>query len=258
VVVGDPDLLRDTLLYNVFSPPSVIYSAEKNILISPIFKNCSSSLELWCWERHNYLEIPPYQTSFYYITWLEARRIIRERQPEMITVLRDPVKRASSAIRMRAQQNLNEGIEVDWNNFRALHVVQDPHHVPQSCFVPLSTTNDHLGFETPDEYMLSDLGGWPSILDRYNLVSKLSEKNTFFYMLPGENVMQDLAEYIDEPELQTAWDNKSTEARWLNFLGPMPEDYRKYLKDAYRHDYELISAVKFVNCTQEQINNHTH
>lgn len=258
VVVGDPHLPLNSLLYNVFSVPGLIYSAEKNILISPILKNCSSSLELWCTENYEFLELPAYQTSFYYITWTKARRIIRERQPEMITILRDPLQRAQSAIQMRARQFRNEGVCVNWDNFSELNITQDAHIVPQSCFVPLSSEKDYLGFDLDEYYFLSDVGGWTSLLEKYQLPSKLSEKNTFFYMLPGTNTMKQLGEYIDEPELQQVWDNKANEYNWLNYLGEMPEDYQEYIKGVYQHDYDLISAVNFVNCTQDQINSHAH
>lgn len=225
--------------------PFVIYSEDRNLILPVIFKNCSSSLESWLSEHGA-------QQGFEIIEWTQADQIIQDRNPQMISILRDPVSRVLSAIRMQVQQLVRSGLsEVSWENFRNLHRVSDPHLIPQSVFVPQRADrirpepNMQIDYY-PTEFLLGP--SWHQVLSSYDVLARITEHNVFFYMKSGGNLMADLGNYLQIDSLKNFWSNYTILDDLPESLLQQPDsEYINYVKQVYQYDYDLINSVNFEN-----------
>lgn len=232
------DLGRDA---NTVDVSQIIYSQEKNTLISVINKNCSYSLEHWISNSAN--------TTFKVYNWHTLSSVIDENNlPTMITILRDPIARVKSAIDMLCEQYTAHGLHITFENFINLEFVVDPHLVPQCVFVPVECTDNKLS-RADLNLSWNDIrykypNGWQDHLKNYDVLSWLTEKNKFFYMKPGHSVTEELGKYLDVFELGQWWSNvanHNVQSRQF------PAHYVTYLETIYSEDYRLINSVKFEN-----------
>lgn len=251
----------------------VLYSEQKNIMISMVCKVGSTSLETWANSKHN--------TNFLWKDRNSADAIIDTHKPVMISIIRDPLERLASSVEMLCRQSQRAGIEITWENFSCLEHTTDPHLMPQSCFILTEKQHRYCYY---DHDWSSDLSimdqGWIDVFETHNILSSLTDKNVFFLMTMDNNVMEDLAKFIDEPSLALYWKNQQSLIRWETFLKETTQDSRTHLKSTtlryrslypeflnwmsktlpkftdtylehakkvYHSDYQLINHVKFIN-----------
>jgi hypothetical protein len=221
--------------------PLVLYSPSLNVVISAILKNGTSALETWA-------KLYDFET----ISYKNKSKIIEGNScPELITILRDPVERAISAIHMLQTHQRRFGLNVSWENYTNIHLAYEPHIMPQSCYVPvLPNSNDkELGNYTrmwDDKMHNPYTKGWTDFLNKYDVIGRLTDKNKFFYIDEGEDITVAIVKYLNQPPCSSFSKHNSYE-----YYGPtkpkISEEYRKYLEEAYQYDYKLINSVKFIN-----------
>lgn len=220
--------------------PLVLYSPSLNVVISTISKNASCAIELWA-------KSYDFQTLGFQDQDLIS---ISEKPPKFITVLRDPVERAISAIHMLQLQHKRFGLEVTWGNYRCLEYAYEPHLSPQSAFIPTkpldiesnidcSSLWDHT---VPNKYPR----GWTDVLEEYDTISRITDDNIFFYAHEDQDVTIPMTKYLNLPHRKTFIKQNAFE-RYGESKPRVFEDYKDYLKKVYEYDYKLIDSVKFVN-----------
>lgn len=214
--------------------PLVFYSPSLNVAISTIMKNGSVAIEAWA-----------KLYDFECINMQDQHLIFNsEKTPTFITVLRDPVERAISAIHMLQVQYKNFGLKITWDNFRCLEYAYDPHLFPQSAVIPTKSKDNQVSINCRD---LHDQGiSWSDVLREYDTISRITNDNVFFYAFENQDVLEPITKYLNLPYKCSFIGNNSF-TKYGESKTTVSEDYRHYLKKVYEYDYKLIDSVKFVN-----------
>lgn len=220
--------------------PLVFYSSSLNTVISCIFKNGSSALETWTKQISDF-EIISYQDK--------SKIFDTKICPNFITVLRDPVERAISAIHMLQLQQRRFGLHVTYENYTNIQVAYEPHIMPQSCFIPTLANSDEEKYDFSrlwDILWTNKYKNWTDALSEYDVLGRLTDQNIFFYAYEGQDIIYPLTEYLNLPYIQSFLGQNSSE-RYGKSKPKVSDKYRDYLKEVYAYDYKLIDSVKFVN-----------
>lgn len=220
--------------------PLVLYSPSLNVVISTISKNASCAIESWT-KLYDFQVIG--SQDQYLISTLE-------KSPKFITVLRDPVERALSAIHMLQLQHKRFGLKVTWGNYRWLEYAYEPHLSPQSALIPTKSLDIESNIEcsslwdhnVPNNYPR----GWTDVLEEYDTIGRITSDNIFFYAFENKDVTIPITKYLNLPYRKTFIKQNSFE-RYGESKPIFLEDYKDYLKKVYKYDYKLIDSVKFLN-----------
>ena len=220
----------------------VIYSPSRNTAIFTICKNASSSMEAWARREDNDLINLDHDNAS--VLWQLPET------PTLVTILRDPMVRAKSAIAMLIEQHMCFGLTLTWENFSVLEIADDRHLMPQSLFVPTVDCSSNITDQDVvlyDTHVPSRFKSWSDVVREYDLVSRITDKNKFFYIKEhNHNVLTDIAAYLDmSDDTSEIFDNPIS---WHNTTYPtVSKEYEDYLRAVYATDYGLIDSVRFEN-----------
>lgn len=222
--------------------PIVLYSKSLNVVISTICKNGSCAIENWAAK----------DTDFQLVESTNNADIFSSTAcPIVISVIRDPVERAISAINMLQIQHRSFGLSVTWENYTNIEYTNDMHLMPQSAQIPTESSLDNITLEDlmmwdythPSKYFR----GWEDVLQEYQPISRLTDINKFFFIREGgHDITKDIAAYLNLPHSEEYSGSNNAET-YTKKKPQVSDEYRGYLRKIYAHDYKLIDAVTFIN-----------
>lgn len=229
--------------------PITFYSSSRNVLISCICKNASSSVE--------HLLRNGYSNDFVEITIdkIEELCMLYYANPTVIIILRDPIARLKSAVAMLKRQLLQQGLnELHDECYGRIEYAIDPHIAPQTVHLPLTVLDDDImrePFSFCAEYVETmQPGGWISALKDFNIFDKIDNNYRFFWLSENKefNVIEDILNYLEINYINTHNSRVNALMNRVNDRYPsFSTQYLEYARKAYQVDYQLINNITFVN-----------
>ncbi len=221
--------------------PIIAYSKSLNIVISGIYKNATSTIEQWTTKNLDFRIIP-----------YESKHEILEASTStvFISILRDPIERAISAIHMNQWNYKRLCLDVDYKSFSKIEIGYEPHMMPQAAFIPTSyrPIDNQIDFSNMWDSQLPTKfpKNWTEVLESFDIIGRLKDNNKFFFMYEGKDIMSDINNYLNI-KLSQSWLGNNPSTNYGDIKPELSEEYKTYLYKVYQYDYRLINSVKFIN-----------
>ena len=242
------------------------YCEERHVILPLVLKNASSSLEGYFTHGRENGSVYRWKQ----LEWDSYREIIKsEDNPSIVIFLRDPIERIKSAISMNISIYKGFGLNITADNFKNLKYATDRHVLPQILQIPFfdqdivtdldieflswldiphSVKPGHFEKQRPNIDIYPD--GWPSLIEELKPIDyiKNNDQYKFFWLSenPQRNSITECIHWLGDTQYKVS--HRANTARENKRSHPLlSPDLISYFKNYFRHDYELINSVKFIN-----------